>query len=98
MVRITVVKKPVFEDLISVIEDSRYLPFSECKEFELGQEFIYKESKPDGFCDAAWEDIKRDVLMIEAGDSPEIKLKEPNTTYASCTEGFRTVIFKIEKM
>lgn len=98
MVKITVVKKALFEDLATVINDPRYLPFTECQDFELGQEFICDGNKPEGFCDAAWNDIKADVFMIEAGGLPEIKIKEPNTTYASCTEGYRTAIFKIEKI
>lgn len=98
MVKITVVKTPVFEELTSVIIDPRYLPFNECKEFNIGQTFICDGNKPNNFCESAWKDIKSDIDMIENGETPEIKINEPNTTYASCTEGFRTVIFKIEKI
>jgi len=52
---------------------------------------------PKGFCSWAWADIQRDVTVLAlGGDFPWVK--EKGVTFSSCTDGFRPVIFKLERM
>lgn len=101
MIKITVVKKILIDELISEFDDSNGLPFTECDAFEVGQEFIYNEvgdEMPKGFCATAWHDIFNAVMLIGYDAIPEPRLKNPHSTLSSCTEGLRSVIFKIEKI
>jgi len=50
-----------------------------------------------GFCSWAWADIQRDVTMLRYGaDPPWIRI--PGTAIASCTDGRKPVVFKIERV
>jgi uncharacterized repeat protein (TIGR04076 family) len=52
---------------------------------------------PEGFCSWAWADIQRDVTMLRYGaDPPWIRI--PGTAIASCTDGRKPVVFKIERV
>lgn len=98
MVKITVVKKAFFDDLIQN-EFGSLTDFSICERFVEGQEFILANigKIPEGFCSWAWADIQRDLAMIEFGAKPEPSLTNPHSIYSCCSEGLRPVIFKIEK-
>jgi len=88
MVKITVVKKILIDELIAEIDDSKYLPFEACDVFEVGQVFVFKDiddEMPKGFCTSAWNDIYRDVMMIMFGAAPAPKLKTANSMYSCCT-------------
>ena len=63
------------------------------------QEFISKEGGyPEGFCCSwAFADIQRDLVHLRlGGDYPWIK--EKGAILASCTDGARPVIFKLERV
>ncbi len=52
---------------------------------------------PEGFCSWAWADIQRDVTMLRYGaDPPWIRIA--GTAIASCTDGRKPVVFKIERV
>jgi len=52
---------------------------------------------PDDFCASAWADIRKDILIVAlGGDMPGIRQR--GTLIAGCTDWFRPVIFKLERM
>ncbi|MFX1252192.1 MAG: TIGR04076 family protein [Promethearchaeota archaeon] len=68
-----------------------------CSVFEEGQEFIVKGlKKPDGFCDWAWHDLRKDLLVLIFGG--DHSWTDPNVMYTSCTDGKRPVCFKLERL
>jgi uncharacterized repeat protein (TIGR04076 family) len=67
-----------------------------CPRLKEGQEFVFDPSQfPEGFCPWAYSDIQRDITLIRMGQSSPL-IKEKNTLLASCSDGARPVIFKIE--
>ena len=98
--KITVVKKLVMEDLVSeyVHEEKKAMGFGVCEAFKLGQEFILeKPNIPEGFCSWAWADIFKDIIAIMGGADFHWSNKD-GVTITCCTDGFRPVIFKIERI
>ena len=91
-VRITVVRKLHHEDLIEKYTDSG--DWGPCSHFEVGQEFVVSESTPwetpEGFCGWAWADIQKLVLGMARGG--------PNVFVTCCTDGYRPVVFLLEKV
>ena len=69
-----------------------------CSLFEEGQVFIADiETMPEGFCPGAWADIFRFVCGLQAGaDYPWVN--EPGTALVACNDGFRPVIFRLERI
>ena len=71
--------------------------FGICTAFEEGQEFVVGASCPEGFCGWAWADTQRDVMAVLFGNG--FPWVEPeNTAIACCTDGFRPVTFKLERV
>ena len=98
--KITVLKKELNEKLV---EEYCQNEITSCPTFEEGQEFIVGFSKPDGFCDWAWNDIYRFVAVLLAGgnfsrDNFEGWMKDDKTMIACCTDAIRPVTFKIERV
>ena len=98
MLKITVLKKAWFQDLIDeyAISSKEY---GQCDVFDEGQQFVAagEGECPEGFCDWAWENIRREMHSAEAGESlPWVK--KPGVFIACRTDGFRPVVFKIEKL
>ncbi len=62
-----------------------------CPRFKDGQEFTITShwALPAGFCEWAWGDIRTYIHDVFAG---------AGTTVACCTDGFRPVFFKIERL
>ena len=62
-----------------------------CSRNKDGQEFTVESprTKPEGFCDWAWADIRTYINLVDAGK---------DTTVCCCTDCFRPVFFKIERM
>ena len=73
--------------------------FGVCNLFREGQEFIVKDPfrLPEGFCEWAWGDIRHHILMVSGG-ADMAWMKPRNTLIAGCTDWFRPVIFKIERI
>lgn len=73
--------------------------FSACNRVKDNQEFIVPNpyEMPEGICAYAWADIRPQILALAAGSTFSFMNKK-NTTVATCTDPFRPVIFKIEKI
>ena len=98
--KITVIKKTLNKDLIEefLVDENKNL--GPCEKFEEGQEFIIdlpSYTVPDNFCDWAWADLRKEIRMIASGSNFEW-MKQPKTTIAACSDWFRPVYFKIEKI
>jgi uncharacterized repeat protein (TIGR04076 family) len=73
--------------------------YGACDQFQVGQEFVTDQpwSPPAGFCTWAWADLRGEIMAIVAGgDLPW--MKEGGVAIAGCTDVFRPVIFKIERV
>jgi len=101
-VRITVVKRPVHEDLIDAYINKERYPdgFGRCPLWDEKKEFIVEDwpDEPADFpCDWAWTDIQRDVAMLLFGANPPWMAK-PGTAISCCSDGFRPVSFLLERI
>ncbi|MCP4153678.1 MAG: TIGR04076 family protein [bacterium] len=77
--------KPEFMKLCDKVEDGQ--------SFEVSSPF----DMPDGICPSAWADIRPYIISIASGGSFKF-MKNQNSILASCTDLFRPVIFKIERL
>lgn len=84
-------------------ETGDFIP--DCPYFHEGQEFIVEtggtgDCKPAGFCDWAWADIWKDILMVanKAGAVPDEEREQLAPQFTCCTDGLRPVVFKVESM
>ena len=94
-VRITAVRKVIYDDLIEKYEKSK--DFS-CKIHE-GQYWIsVNGEKPIGLCDMAWEAMELYVRTLArgGGDFYEDWMENRHSAMISCPDGFRPVSFYIE--
>ena len=97
--RITVLKRNLDRDLIAQFIDDDYADMAPCEIFRDGQEFIVEQihQPPEGFCLWAWADIRHVITRVAAGgDFPGMRKK--GVEVAGCTDWFRPVIFKIERI
>jgi uncharacterized repeat protein (TIGR04076 family) len=99
-VRITVLKRALHADLAKELSGSEVKP---CEIFHDGQTFIAGFTMPEGFCGWAWTDISRMVLALHAGGHFDRGMfnnwmKADNTAISCCTDGFRPVTFKLERV
>jgi uncharacterized repeat protein (TIGR04076 family) len=95
--KITVVKTMFNEALARELCQGNVTP---CPRFQEGQEFFTDLERPDGFCDWAWNDIYKYVLVLRSqGNFGKAYnwMKDDNTVIACCTDGFRPVVFRIER-
>ncbi len=94
-IKITVMRKAKYEDLIAKYEN----PIEHACDLVEGQVF-YSESgeKPKDFCDSAWESVSPFVkeLAKGGGNFYDGWMKDPRSAMISCNDGFRPVSFLIE--
>ncbi|MFX1315784.1 MAG: TIGR04076 family protein [Promethearchaeota archaeon] len=98
--KITVLKKTINKDLIEEYIEDKYKDMKLCEIFKEGQEFIIDPNLakvPDGFCDWAWADIRKDIIIIASGGDI-IGMKNKGTVITGCSDWFRPVIFKVERI
>ena len=97
--KITVLKRTFNQDLIEkyLVDEAKNM--KPCELFEDGQEFVVDRyyRAPEGFCDWAWADIRRDMLILAYGGSMP-GMRKPGTLIVGCTDWFRPVIFKVERL
>ena len=92
-VRITVLKKHFHKEFV---EEYAVNPegWTECKQFEVGQEFVTSKEAPwempEGFCGWAWADIQKLVHGMARGGL--------DVFVTCCTDGYRPAVFKLEKV
>jgi len=98
-VKITVVRCFTKEDIFGddVPDEIEAIP-SPCGIHSPGQEYtVTDEIKPQGFCSWAFNDIFRDVVhLMRGGDFPWVG--KPGVMFSSCTDGRKTVVFKLERV
>ena len=97
-VKITVLKRTFNADLVQQYMKTDGTSHA-CDQFQDGQVFVTEEpwAVPKGFCTWAWADIRGDIQTIMlGGDLPW--MIERHMCIASCTDVFRPVIFKIERV
>lgn len=96
-VKITVLRRMSNPDLYEEYGDATELePL--CEDFQEGEEFVVERLQmPQGFCDWAWADIQRDVLILGlGGNAPWVR--EEGLLISCCTDGLRPVVFKLERI
>ena len=99
--KITVLKRTINQDLIDEYLDDTCEDIGPCDRFQDGQEFVIDPSVvPEDFCVCcawAWADIRKDILTVAYGGDM-VGMKQPGTVIAGCTDWFRPVIFKVERI
>ena len=94
-VRITVMKKARYADLINEYENPLEV---ECDMTE-GQVFIANgREMPNGMCQNAWETLSPYVMALSHGASDFFEgwMKNKKSAMLSCNDGFRPVSFYIQ--
>lgn len=96
--KITVLKRMLNQDLADEYLDVTG-GFAACERLSEGQEFVVEQPFriPEGFCEWAWADIRRDIHTALAGGNLPW-LKQRGTVITGCSDWFRPVIFKVECM
>jgi uncharacterized repeat protein (TIGR04076 family) len=98
--KITILKRTIHQDLIDeYLEEDVTEQMTPCEIFRDGQEFVIEDpsAPPEGFCPWAWADIRGSIMAVTLGaDFPG--QKQPDVTIACCTDGYRPVIFKVERV
>ena len=95
-VRITVMRKACYEDLMAQYEN----PIEHACDVEEGQVFIANGKQPEGLCDSAWESMSFFVMALAQGGGNFYDgwMKNPNSAMISCNDGFRPVSFYLEAL
>lgn len=96
-VKITVMKKACYKDLIQEYENKVENP---CDMVE-GQVFIANGwQKPENFCDSAWDSISAFVMTLAYGGEDIYSgwMKNKKSAMISCNDGFRPVSFLLETL
>lgn len=74
-------------------------PYETCTAFHDGQEFIIVDrAKPDDFCGWAWNDIQKDLAILDFGGNFWPNWMEPGRQITCCTDGVRPVSFLMERI
>ncbi|MGL5683815.1 MAG: TIGR04076 family protein [Marinifilaceae bacterium] len=96
-VKISVIRKIHYADLSQLYEN----PIEHACSVEEGQVFVSVDgTKPDGFCESAWQSVQPFVMTLAHGGSNFYDgwMKNPYSAMISCNDGFRPVSFLIEVM
>lgn len=97
--RISVVKRSVNPDIIDRYMKKGMKNKEPCSKVNLGDEFlVFSEfHMPENFCHWAWADIRHDVMAVING-ARFPWFEEGGMTISGCTDWFKPVLFKIEKL
>ena len=96
-VRITAVRKALYPDLMEQYENS----IEHACDVQEGQIWIAEGwSKPEGFCQSAWDTISPFVMTLAhgGGNFYDGWMKNPKSAMLSCNDGFRPVSFYLEAL
>ena len=94
-VKITVMRKARYDDLISQYEN----PIEHACDIQEGKVFVSENAeKPEGLCESAWESMSYFVKTLAegGGDFFDGWMKNKYSAMISCNDGFRPVSFLIE--
>ena len=93
-VKITVLRRSQNEAYLREYADSCWEP---CERLAQGQQFVSRGANmPDGFCSWAWCDIQKYVLTLARGGN--FRGVAPGIYITCCTDGFRPVFFRLERV
>ncbi len=93
--RIVVLQAVVFEDLVKqVLPPDAWDHVVPCEYFHAGQQFTVdgESSFPEGFCPAAWFDLRDKIAAALRDNDPLTPL------LVCCQDGLRPVSFRIERI
>ena len=93
-VKITVIRKTEYKDLIEKYENTVNNP---CCVNE-GEIYISQNANlPEGFCQSAWHDLYPFVFALSSGSNSiyDNWMKNPHSAMISCNDGFRPVSFRL---
>ena len=96
--RITVLKRTFNQDLVDAyLENGQDL--GPCERHHEGQEFVVENpyTLPEGLCPWAWTSMCHDILTLAVGGDMA-GAKQRGTAISGCTDWFRPVIFKVERI
>ena len=96
-VKITVMKKAHYEDLIERFEN----PIENPCDMSEGEVYIANGwQKPEGFCASAWDTISPFVMTLSHGGENFYDgwMKNKKSAMISCNDGFRPVSFLLETL
>lgn len=100
-VQITVLKRTLHRDLVDrYIENEAFRQqFEKCPIFDEGQTFVSEDwpTKPEGFCERAWPDIRHEVAMVMY-EATIPWVEKPGHTITCCNDGLRPVTFLIRRI
>ena len=100
--KITVLKRISCDEIAEAYmgDDYKEMDMMPCPYLKEGQEFISDDwgKCPEGFCGWAWADIHQYLVQIMSGGNFTTYAKDEGVAIACCTDGFRPVVFKIERM
>lgn len=94
-VKITVIRKTEYKDLIEKYENTVNNP---CCVNE-GEIYISQNANlPEGFCQSAWHDLYPFVFALSSGSNSiyDNWMKNPHSAMIACNDGFRPVSFLLE--
>lgn len=97
-VKITVLKRGFNDEIAKEYANPN---LGKCQRFEEGQVFYAGWQKPEGFCDEAWKAIHHYVMLLSHGGENLFDgrwMKAKNMAVASCNDGIRPVVFKLEAL
>ena len=95
MIRITVMRKARYDDLIEKYEN----PIEHPCDVEVGAVYYSTSGeRPAGLCESAWESMEPFVreLVAGGGNFYDGWMKNERSAMISCNDGFRPVSFLIE--
>ena len=97
--KITVLKKTINQDLINQYVEKPQDHPGPCEYLTEGQEFTVDQiwAPPEGFCLWAWADLRKDILTVVGGGKLP-GMKESGVAITGCSDWFRPVIFKVERL
>ena len=96
-IKITVLRKALYQDLIDKYENPIEHTCDVCE----GQSWISEDGKcPEGLCPEAWKTMHEFVEALARGEGNFYDgwMQNPNSAMISCNDGFRPVSFYIETM
>lgn len=96
-IKITVIRKACYDDLIKKYEN----PIAHACDMEEGQAFIANGwERPDDLCESAWESMSAFVMTLAHGGEDLYNgwMKNKKSAMISCNDGFRPVSFLLEAL
>jgi uncharacterized repeat protein (TIGR04076 family) len=97
--KITVIKRSLNEEIINDYLKEEARNPNLCNLFKEGDEFIVFSEfhMPENFCHWAWADLRKDIIAVINGVQYPW-FKEKGITISGCTDWFKPVLFKVERI